>query len=240
MEQQEEKEVFNKVIEYIKALPDGTQLSVRDALEHFGIDSLELPSALNYCVLDEVCAAVERNTDIILDFSAHDDLVEGLPFAMDFIVSRKKLQSVKIVSNLLGYGPRPEFDTPAEQRLTISATGRYWFSEYLFGNGEYPRCEVGRKQQGSIGQEKAYRILSLINDYIERREFDGYATDIGSWEMITTELDGSHKRLDGSLDGGVQVGGIFLEGFIRERIPVEDMVLFGEWDEEDEDSNMEC
>lgn len=60
MEQQEEQEVFDKVIEYIKALSDGTQLSVRDALNHFGIDLLDLPSALNYSVLDEICAAVEK------------------------------------------------------------------------------------------------------------------------------------------------------------------------------------
>ncbi|MCD7891278.1 MAG: hypothetical protein LUG26_05830 [Ruminococcus sp.] len=91
MEQQKEKEVFNKVVEYIKTLPNGTHLSVRDALNHLGIDSLDLPSALNYSVLDEICAAVENDTDIILDFSEHDDLVEGLPFAMDFYVYHKRL-----------------------------------------------------------------------------------------------------------------------------------------------------
>ncbi|MCD7727071.1 MAG: hypothetical protein LUH57_01835 [Ruminococcus sp.] len=232
MDQQEEREVLDKVIEYIKTLPDGVQLSMRDALQHFDRDSSDLPSSLNYCVLDEVCAAIENGTDIILDFSAHDGLVEGLPFAMNFIVCRKKLQSVKIVSNLIGYGPRPKFDTPAEQRLTISATGRYWFSEYLFGNGEYPHCTVGRKEQGSIGKEKAYQILSLIKDYTEQGELLGYATDIGDWKMFTTELDGSHRRLDGSLDGGVHIDGISLEEFIKERIPLENMVLFGELDEE--------
>ncbi len=75
--------------------------------------------------------------------------------------------------------------------------------------------------------------MSLIKDYTERGEFFGYATDIGYWEMFTTELDGSHRRLDGSLDGGVHIDGIPLEEFIKERIPVEDMVLFGELDEED-------
>lgn len=92
-----------------------------DALNHFGIDSLDLPSALNYSVLDEICAAVEKDTDIILDFSAHDDLDEGLPLAMDFYVYHKRLQKAQIISDLLCYGPCPEPDDPVEQRLTISA-----------------------------------------------------------------------------------------------------------------------
>lgn len=35
------KKALDKVIEYVKELPDGTQLSVRDALNYFGKDSLE-------------------------------------------------------------------------------------------------------------------------------------------------------------------------------------------------------
>ncbi|MCD7827619.1 MAG: hypothetical protein LUG85_03680 [Clostridiales bacterium] len=245
MEQQEEKEVFNKVVEYIKTLPDGTQLSMRDALEHFGIDSLELPSALNYCVLDEICAAVERNTDIILDFSAHDDLVEGLPLAMDFYVYHKRLQKAQIISDLLCYGPCPEPDDPVEQRLTISSTGRIWFTERTFGPLGDTRYPIGRRIQMSIGKERAAAILSKLADYSESAMmFMDYWTDIGSWHLMLTGTDGSKKEMSCSMNGDVFVGDVYLNDFIRARIPIEGLAVFGggnnNEEDDDEDSDMEC
>ncbi len=242
--EQQEQEVFNKVIEYIKTLPDGIQLSVRDALNHFGIDALDLPSALNYSVSDEICAAVEKDTDIILDFSSHDGLAEGLPFAMDFYVYHKRLQKAQIISDLLCYGPCPEPDDPVEQRLTISSTGRIWFTERIFGPLGDTRYPIGRKIQMSIGKERAYAILSMLADYSESEPPLIYCTDVGRWHMTLTDIDGSKKNLSCSMNGDIFVGDVYLNDFIRARIPIEGLAVFGGGDDngedDDEDSDMEC
>ncbi len=227
MEQHEEKEVLDKVIEYVKTLPNGTHLSVRDALEYFGIDSLDLPSALNYCVLEEICAEVEKDTDIVLDFSSHNGLEEGLPFAMDFYVYHKRLQKAQIISNLLCYGPCPEPDDPVEQCLTISSTGRIWFKESVFGTLGDTRYPIGRKMQMSIGKERAYAILSMLADYYESEPPLIYCTDIGNWYMTLTGADGSKKKMSCSMNGDVFVGDIYMNDFIRARIPIQGLVVFG-------------
>lgn len=84
----------------------------------------------------------------VLDFTAHDGLVEGLHFNLDFIVRKKRLQKkVQIISDLLCYGPCPEPEDEIEQRITISATGRVWFTEYLFGEIGCEKKPIGRKLQ---------------------------------------------------------------------------------------------
>ncbi|MCD8220415.1 MAG: hypothetical protein LUC50_08930 [Ruminococcus sp.] len=239
MEQQEEKEVFDKVVKYIKTLPNGTHLSVRDALEHFGVDSLDMPSALNYSVLDEICTAVEKNTEIILDFSAHNDLAEGLPLAIDFYVYHKRLQKAQIISDLLCYGPCPEPDDPVEQHLTISSTGRIWFTERVFGPLGDTRYPIGRKIQMSIGKERAYAILSILADYSESEAPLIYCTDIGSWYMTLTGVDDSKEKLSCSMNGDVFVGDIYLNDFIRARIPIKGLAVFGGGDDNEEDDEEE-
>lgn len=44
----------------------------------------------------------------------------------------KVLKSVRIKSNSICYGPKPDANDEVEQHLTIAATGRIWFSARNF------------------------------------------------------------------------------------------------------------
>lgn len=227
-------EVIKETVDYLCGLPDGSNLTMYQAVEYICPEMAERFETLDFSLVFKIEEEVNKTGNVILDFTSHDGKVEGLPFNLDFYVRKKRLQKVKIVSNLLGYGPCPEKDTPAEQRLTISSNGRYWFSEYLFGNGEYPYHALGRKVQGTIGKEKAYEILSLIKEYQETGIYPPMATDIGSWNLYMTELDGTKQELYGSLCGGVWVKDVAISNLIKNIIPVENLTVFGEdYDEED-------
>lgn len=168
----------------------------------------------------------------MLDFTAHDGLVEGLPFNLDFVVRKKRLQKIKIVSDLLCYGPCPEPEDAIEQRLTISATGRVWFTEYLFGEIGVDKHPMGRKLQLSIGKEKAMAILSKVANYLDEEPELIMCTDIGDWNLIATDTSGEVKTMACSLCGGVIVDDIDLTDFIREIIPIENLAVFGGGTEE--------
>lgn len=40
------------------------------------------------------------------------------------------IQKIQIISNLIGYGLKPEPEDEVEQRLTISRNGRIWFTAW--------------------------------------------------------------------------------------------------------------
>ena len=63
-----------------------------------------------------------------------------------------QIQKVQIISNLICYGPCPEYDEEVEQSLTISRTGRVWFTGYNFGQG-FDEHVMGRGKQLSIAKE---------------------------------------------------------------------------------------
>lgn len=181
---------------------------------------------------------MKKDTDIILDFSAHDGLAEGLPFAMNFYVYHKRLQKAQIVSDLLCYGPCPEPDDPVEQRLTISSTGRIWFTERIFGHLGDARYPIGRKIQMSIGKERAYAILSMLADYSESEPPLIYCTDVGNWYMTLADVDGNKEKLSCSMNGDVFVGDIYLNDFIRARIPIKGLAVFGGGDDNEDEEEL--
>lgn len=218
--------------DYIEHLPDKTNITLYEAIKVVFPEQLNQLDLLNYNLLNAIEEAVAK-TDIVLDFSAHDGKAEGLPFNMNFIVRQKRLQKVQIMSDLLCYGPMPEPEDPVEQRLTISCTGQYWFSEYLFGTGWPERLLLGRKESHSIGRVKAAELLSLIADYMEIGIDPPFATDIGSWTMTATFPDGTNEELYGAMCGGIAVGDCDLTDRIREVLQIEDLRVFGGGSEED-------
>lgn len=229
------EEVVQRTTEYILSLPDKSKLTMGEALyASCPGEEIDFINPLRFDHLDDVVAAVEK-TGVVLDFSAHDGLVEGLPFNLDFIVWKKRLQKVRIVSNLMCFGLCPNPEDPIEQRLTISASGCIWFTEYLYGkDGEHT---IGRKKQFSIGKERTAAMLSLIADYIEQDPDIMLCTDIGSWELHVTYPDSSGAtQISGSLCGGVCVGTTDLTEYIQDVIPIEGLKIFGQTlDDEDEE-----
>ena len=161
------EEIINIATDYICSLPNRRNLTLMDALKTVCPKKLYSLNLLDYRYISAVEEKVNQTGDTVMDLSEHDSMCEGLPFNMNFYVWHKRLQKVQIISDLLCYGPSPAPDEPVEQHLSISFTGRIWFSEYLFGEiGESGRTP-GRKVQCNIGKGRTARILSYIADYFE-------------------------------------------------------------------------
>ncbi|WP_443935410.1 hypothetical protein [Phascolarctobacterium faecium] len=137
-----------------------------------------------------------------------------------------QIQKVQIISNLICYGPCPEYDEEVEQSLTISRTGRVWFTGYNFGQG-FDEHVMGRGKQLSIAKEAAQRILQYISIYYESKNFTPYVTDVGSWQLKLTTIDGQKVGVVGSLTGDVVVENVDLTDYIRQSINIASLVVFG-------------
>ena len=48
-----------------------------------------------------------------------------------------KIKSMRLISEMIGFGPMPAPDREVEQRLTLNSRGKIWFSNYLYGDGIY-------------------------------------------------------------------------------------------------------
>lgn len=139
-------------------------------------------------------------------------------------------QKVKIITSLQCWGPVPSLGTPIEQRLTISVTGRVWFTEYVQGEWKPLQPEqnpLGRRQQLSIGQEKARELLSLVARYLDGDPLPSTTMDAPVLEMKLTNTDGTIRKYQGSVAGEVKVDGIDVSQVIRQAIPIEGLVAFG-------------
>jgi hypothetical protein len=109
--------------------------------------------------------------------------------------------------------------------LTISVTGRIWFTSYNYGGG-FGNYVIGRRHQFSIGEKKASDILSLISQYFDNELLIIFATDIGDWEVTITDGDKDRHKFKGSLCGGLAVGDTDLTEFISKHILVDDLFVF--------------
>lgn len=226
------KELVQRTTDYILGLPDKTDITMYQAVMRACPEAeSEITDTVLFELHDAVLTAVEK-TGTVLDFSAHDGLVEGLPFNLDFIVRKKRLQKAQIISNLLCYGPCLEPEDAYEQRLTISANGQVWFTEYLFGEMDCQKHPIGRQERITIGKAKAAAILSLLADYCESEPLLYRCTDIGDWYLTATAPDGTKTKLSCSLCGGITVGDIDLTDYIRGQLPIDGLAVFGGTDGE--------
>ena len=226
--------IITETAEYIISLPNGTETTVEQAsFQKCGFDAWSVEGDLLKASL-EIVERVKK-TEVVLDFSAHEDELTGLPFRFEFVVWQPRLKSARIISNLMCFGPCPEPEDPVEQRLTISSTGRVWFSEYLYGNGYPEKYPLGRKIQLSIGKDKAAAILSKLADVRDSGMPLMRCTDIGTWEMTLTDIAGNKSKLSCSMCG-LMSEGIELSNYIQERIPIESLAVFGDnFDDEEDD-----
>jgi hypothetical protein len=81
---------------------------------------------------------------------------------------------------------------------------------------------------------EALSILLLIADYIESDFPIAFCTDIGTWNLTVTDLDGEKAYLSGSMCGGITVGNIDLTDYIRAANRIDDLAVFSGGPEESE------
>ncbi|GAA3658018.1 hypothetical protein [Asaccharospora irregularis] len=135
------------------------------------------------------------------------------------------IQKIRIISNNICYGPEPSSTDEVEQHLTISSTGRVWFTGYNYAGG-FGKYEIGRKKQFNIKKITTDEILNLFSQYCEGGQLLCYATDVGDWEMQITDTENKKHIFKGSLCGEVSVGNTNLTDYIRKYIPINDLFVF--------------
>lgn len=133
------------------------------------------------------------------------------------------LRKFTLISNNICYGPCPEPSDEIEQRLTVAASGRVWFTGYVFGEvpGKHP---VGRKAYSNIGAASAQKLLDLLEQYFSEEYLIAMATDVGSWKLhLHSETVNVYR---GSLCEDLVIGNIPLSCYMRSIIPIEGLFAF--------------
>ena len=133
------------------------------------------------------------------------------------------LKKFTLVSNNICFGPCPESGDEVEQRLTVSSTGRVWFTGYAFcvSSGRYP---VRRRIQTNIKAEHAQRLLDLLEIYFGEEHLIPMATDVGSWELML--YGESVSTFNGSLCEDLIVEDVPLSQYIRQLVTIDDLFVF--------------
>ena len=133
------------------------------------------------------------------------------------------LRKFTLISNNICYGPCPEPSDEIEQRLTVAASGRVWFTGYVFGEvpGKHP---VGRKAYSNIGAASAQKLLDLLEQYFSEEYLIAMATDVGSWKLhLHSETVNVYR---GFLCEDLVIGNIPLSCYMRSIIPIEGLFAF--------------
>ena len=134
------------------------------------------------------------------------------------------VKDVRLISNVIGYGPEPLFNEEVEQHLTISSRGEVCCRRFVYGDdGE--DFVIKNEERVNISEEAANRILAYIDKFIEKYE-PIWATDSGRWQLEALFDDGSNMSIRGPMIGTEPIDGIDLSEMIREEVPIEGMFLF--------------
>ena len=136
-----------------------------------------------------------------------------------------ELKKITLVSNNIGYGPRPEPDEEVEQRLTINAAGRVWFTGYAFGQG-FGKHTPARRSQLSLGKENAQKILDMLDRYFTDDRIIYMATDVGDWKLTMTGATGEKRTFTGPLCNDPILENVGISAVTRRLIPIEGLFMF--------------
>ena len=151
----------------------------------------------------------------------------------EYVAQIKKIPSKKIqlLSNGLCYGQCPEADDEVEQRLTILSDGRVWFTGYDYGIHDKP--VLGRKMQFKIPKEHAAKLLVAFDQYFDSNSMILRVTDVGSWDLVLTDTDGTKHKFLGSMVEDLTVDGVGLSDLVRRLLPIDDLWVFSRpWEDE--------
>ena len=133
------------------------------------------------------------------------------------------MQKIRIKSNCICYGPRPEPDDEVEQHLTVTADRKVYFSSYCWGDGG--RYKKAREQNFKIHSDTISYILKIVGDYFSKENEMYFATDIGSWEIDMFNTNGKSFRFAGSLCPGVsELDNI--SSIMRHNLDMPDLLVF--------------
>jgi len=78
--------IVKKAIEIIEGYENGTSDTTARIVHRIN-PVVEESELFDYHIA--ICDEIEKRGKVVLDYSAHDGLIEGLPYNLDFIVHRK-------------------------------------------------------------------------------------------------------------------------------------------------------
>lgn len=108
-----------------------------------------------------------------------------------------KIKSMRLIAEMIGYGPMPAPDQEIEQRLTLNSRGQIWFSNYLYGDGV--KQKLHRKERSTISPTDAAHILQLVSKEFASPQSSGLVTDVGMWRLSLLNEAGQCFKYEGSL-----------------------------------------
>ena len=139
----------------------------------------------------------------------------------------KVVRSFQLISEDSCFGPVPEPGTEIEQHLTISRTGRVWFSGYCCTEDYAGPAKLGRRKICRIDPSQAEKIVQKMASHFVVAP-DCWATDIGMWGLTLRFTDGTVEHYRGSMCYNIKasIDGIPLTTYMRNVLPIENLFLF--------------
>lgn len=227
MNEVECRRLINRLIERIKDEPDGYNVSTFQLMMEAGIDVEKYDDSDLFKINDALFDMAAKEY-ILLDMSAHEDMDEGLPYHLDFVVKHPGcIKSVCLTSSKICDKCKADQKmVEVEQKLTITKSGRIWFSAKNY-NPDKSDDRCCRKKQLSIGRWKAEFLIRMIENMPEA---SSCVSDVDSYELEIKYRNGLKKCVSGQLNGNVlshaygNIDNVDLTRLFRRYIPI-----FGLW-----------
>lgn len=162
-------------------------------------------------LLTEQTEKKKETTDEESDFQKMMDSLKRL------VVKGKEDRPIITKATLLSK-PLPETETVSRQHLTIRNDGSISLVSYNHSTG------VTEEKTATVPEAVAQEILDLLYD---TDGFDETSTHNGSFKLVLVVEGFENIRIYGPLNGSASANGILLTPFVKERIPLDSLVLFG-------------
>ncbi len=139
------------------------------------------------------------------------------------------IDSIKIKSNNMHFGPFPKDGTEIEQELKLDKNGRVYFQAYNYKADYFQpeRLVLGRNKQLKIGEKEAKEILGLFEKQFLLNKYENLmVTDMSLWEVEIIDSNNKEYLFVGYMIGKDSLS-YDLASFIKKYININKLFLFG-------------
>ncbi len=213
-------DIVINAVDYIRHLENGSRISILKALESANSQLDEWCCQKD--MLERICQQIK---DYIDDLGITCDFIEGKPinpYEGEFIKGTSTIK--KIVINSGAPFHLPEDYEPIGERLTINANGKVYYSQELTIDYLEGREGLKVKKRCFIGEEKADRLFTSIQQVIDEGELMDFAKVVfDSGDPTMTVFWSNGKSFDIERPYGLKTAddGIRLGQLIYQMIPIE-------------------
>lgn len=141
------------------------------------------------------------------------------------VVFEGKLQKIQLRTNILQLGFIPYKGREIEQRLTITADGKVWFSRYGYGESA-KKYDLIEKTNYTISKSATDSIFMAISSYFCKNHNTFVVKDAGIWDLTLTNTEGRTFKFIGCLPVQTQNDLTELSDIIRTNLECQDVFAF--------------